>query len=239
MLHSFVRRQNIMDVATGVGAFQKVLDMIRALPFWLLLAVSIISVGLWCSPTLSMPLPPELKRWVPLAAFSFSILTLASALIWVASSRQAKRTREHARDAERFTKIYRPLYALFLTHHIAIHRVMGCPKLSQRIARAWSEFRHYRYWKARFRHGLAALSDRKISYSAEVEFGGSFPLAEINRVVNENLSIADSELLELLRRANRSTYEYDGNADALTGEERELFTHVVGQHEFLRKRTGL
>lgn len=226
-----------MEIATA-AASQKVLNMIRALPFWMLLVVSIILVGLWCSPTLSMPLSLEVKRWVPLVAFSVVILTIGNALGWAASYWRAKRAREGARDTERLMKVYRPLYALFLTHHLTTSSGVGCPKLRDRIERAWSEFRHYRYWKARFRHGFAALSDRKISHSAEAEFGGSFPLAEIHRVVNDNLSVADAELLELLRRADRATYDYNGNPHALTDKELDLFTYVVERHKVLVKRVG-
>jgi hypothetical protein len=58
-----------VDVATCVGISQKVLDIIRALPFWLLVAVSIILAGLHWYPALSAPLPQEWKPWIPFSAF--------------------------------------------------------------------------------------------------------------------------------------------------------------------------
>jgi hypothetical protein len=155
------------------------------------------------------------------------------------SNWQTKRTRQNARNLESLEKIYRPLSSLFLKHHVTMACGEGFPELSQRIKRAWSEFGEYRRWKARFRNSFAALFDRKISRSAEVEFGRSFPLALIHGVVEKNLSIADPKLLELLRKADRSTYHRDQDASILTDEELALFDYVSDRHNQLVKQVRL
>ncbi|CAN7263953.1 hypothetical protein [Mesorhizobium caraganae] len=228
-----------MDAATGPGLSQKALEVVRSLPFWLLIAVSIVLAAIWWSPALSMPLPAEVNIWIPLAAFSFIVLSLVSALAWIASALKASRTRWRTRDLQRFTKIYRPLYALFLTHHVTTYQSTGYPKLRDRVGHAWEEFNYYRYWPARIRKAYRALSDRKISVSAEVEFGGGFPLREIHAIVNDNIELADKELLGFLRRADRSCYEDDRRGDSLTDEQFELFAHTMQQHDLLEMRVGL
>ncbi|NEH59816.1 hypothetical protein GR198_29250 [Rhizobium leguminosarum] len=84
-------------------------------------------------------------------------------------------------------------------------------------------------WRARF--------DRQISSSAEVEFGGEFPMLEIADLVRRNAQHASVELIRLVNRADRSRYE-DPDLSLMTDAELALFIHIDGEHRKLSSRAG-
>ena len=82
------------------------------------------------------------------------------------------------------------------------------------------------------RYRLRALFDRQTLASAEVEFGGEFPLMEIVELTRLHAEHADTALLTLVRRADRSRYE-DRGSDFLTDAEFALFQHINAEHDRL------
>lgn len=88
-----------------------------------------------------------------------------------------------------------------------------------------------RPWRA-LRRAFRALRDRQVSTSAEVEYGGEFPMAEIHAIVTANPAAAGPTLLNLVRRADRSRHE-DPPSHGLLTEEYALFQHIHAQHSQL------
>jgi hypothetical protein len=70
-----------------------------------------------------------------------------------------------------------------------------------------------------------ALFDRQTCSSADVEFGGDFPLSQITEIVKKEAAHTDAELFRLVSRADRSLYEEPDRA-LLTDNESSLFQHI-------------
>jgi hypothetical protein len=82
-----------------------------------------------------------------------------------------------------------------------------------------------------------ALFDRQVSSSAEIEFGGDFPLSDIVRTVRDNSQHASVELIRLVNRADRSRYE-EPDSSLLTDAEYALFSYIDAQHRRLSASTS-
>ena len=77
---------------------------------------------------------------------------------------------------------------------------------------------------------------KKTKESAEVEFGGTFPLDKIKQIIHTNIIYADEELTNLFRRADRSKYENPiDDHYLLTDEEFALFLHIVKTYSKLTR----
>lgn len=111
------------------------------------------------------------------------------------------------------------------------------PYLRQRAQRAWRSVRNREVKRA-----LQALWNKGESKpSAEIEFGGGFPLQEIKQILAGKEYLADSELIWAVTRADRGRYErWDSgshpSAGTMTGEDLALFEHIVEQYEELGRR---
>jgi hypothetical protein len=147
--------------------------------------------------------------------------------------------REHSleRDRERLLQLYRPLETLFLTRHITVSTGRASPYLRHRLANAWEALHTGGRKLRRLKRAARAIIDKQESSSAEVEYGGDFPLHQIIELVRKNARHARPELLDLVSRADRSNYEeYD--RVLLTDAEYALFEHIDGEHRRLSKRVG-
>jgi hypothetical protein len=140
------------------------------------------------------------------------------------------------RDRLKLFRLYRPLAALFLTRHVTASS-RGAPALRQRIENAWSELGAYRKRKTGLKRAWCALFERDGPTTAEIEFGGAFPLDEIRRIACRFPQHASQELLNLVRWADRSEHEESGS-QWLTGAEFELFEYIMSEHERLSRRFG-
>ncbi|MET4605375.1 hypothetical protein ABIB90_004870 [Bradyrhizobium sp. JR4.1] len=225
-----------MDPTLGVPA-ARMLDTFKSMPTWLLagLLVSLLSIWLW--PPFQLALPEPVRSNVPLVLFFVSTLTVCNLLsLWLAHLAQ-RRQRSRARERERLTHLYRPLNALFLTRHVTVCTGATSPRLRQRIENAWDALgAQGRRWR-RIKRAFRALFDKQRSSSAEVEYGGDFPLARIIDLVRKNIRHAGPELQDLVNRADRSHYEEYGHA-LMTDAEYELFRHIDGEHRRLSARAG-
>lgn len=211
--------------AGGLAAAKQSLEVLKSVPVWLLLSLSTIIAVVWWSPQFSGQLPPALQTALPLALFVTATLALFKLLSIAIENRLAKRQLARARDLDRLEKLYRPLISLFLNRHLTTSTGIAAPRLSHRLANAWDELGAYRRRRTGVKRAWRALFDRQESTSAEVEFGGDFPLSEIVSLVRENSIHASRELNLLVRRANRSRYEEPG-LSLLTDEEVHLFQHI-------------
>ena len=137
---------------------------------------------------------------------------------------------------QQYRKIYAPLRSLFLDIQITSSSSMRFPYLSQRLKRA---FRLARLGK--FKKSTAAIVDRGISApSAEIEFGGGFPLGQIKKTLISHPSLANPEIMDLYQLVDRAQYESQMRGRSyereLLPEEFELFLHTVRRYEQLIKR---
>jgi len=175
------------------------------------------------------------------------IFTIAGTIIamittfWIAykaGHKKAKNELQNDIQKKRYEEIYSPILSLFLTRHVTT---------AQGIAAGYFRIRLRFFWrylkKGKFIEAIKSLWDkRKTKIGAEIEFGGSYPFKEIKNIILGKEKYADNELLNLIRRVDRSYYEnvppdhgkYDENT--LTDEEFKLFEHISKEHYKLKKK---
>jgi hypothetical protein len=224
-----------MDATGGVTATQKALDTLKSMPTWLLMGLLISLLSIWLWPPFLGSLPASFKMAAPMAALVAAILAgcklAGSALAYLLE----RRRRALAHDRDRLRSLYRPLAALFLTRHVTVCTGRASPYLRQRLENAWAELGAYRRRSAGLKRAWRALFDRQVSSSAEIEFGGDFPLSKIIDLVKKEAGHADAELFRLVNRADRSRYE-EPDRTLLTDEEFALFEHIDVEHRRLSGR---
>lgn len=225
-----------MDPTVGVPA-TKMLDTFKSMPTWLLVGLSVSLLSTWLWPPFLTALPESLRSNIPIAFFFVATLTICNLLsLWFAHVAD-RRQRSRARDRERLIHLYRPLNALFLTRHITVSTGSASPYLRHRLENAWDKLGSYGRRSRRIKRAWRALFDKQRSSSAEVEYGGGFPLAKIIDLVRTNVRYAKPELQDLVNHADRSQYEeYD--RVLMTDAEYALFEHIDSEHRCLSARVG-
>jgi hypothetical protein len=133
----------------------------------------------------------------------------------------------------RYTSLYAPLEALFVTTHITSCRGVHSPYLRQRACAAWRQAR-----KGYLASAWRALRDRQeTAVRAEVENTGCFPQSDILAIYTGHERFADQRLVDLIGAASRSLHEGMSDSDGeLTAEEYALFCHIVSESRRLRKK---
>lgn len=225
-----------MDPTVGVPA-TKMLDTFKSMPSWLLVGLSISLLSIWLWPPFLTALLESLRSNVPVALFFVATLTICNLLsLWFAHVAD-RRQRARARDRQCLIHLYRPLNALFLTRHITVSTGSASPHLRHRLENAWEELGSYGRRSRRIKRAWRALFDKQRSSSAEVEYGGGFPLAKIIDLVRTNVRYAKPELQDLVNHADRSQYEEFDRA-LMTDAEYALFEHIDREHRRLSTRVG-
>jgi hypothetical protein len=69
-----------------------------------------------------------------------------------------------------------------------------------------------------------------------VEYGGSFPLAQIQKIIKGHEMYCDETLLNLIALADRSRYEDMPAGADVTSAELALYEHIVKRHRALSKK---
>jgi hypothetical protein len=166
------------------------------------------------------------------------ILAVGAALIaclasgFAAGSTWTKYRLSSTTQFERFTKIYAPLRALFIDVHPIVTEGVGAPRFTQRLKIARDLLLDAKYPSKQLKRAFAALIDKRISRSQELDFGTSFPMGQIKECIRSASQFADPTLLRLVRLADAARSE----AEELTTEEMDLLEHIYEQHEKLGKR---
>ena len=137
---------------------------------------------------------------------------------------------------KRYHLIYVPLRTLLIETHITSGSIGFY--FEQRVKRSLPYFKRFK-----IKEGLRRLSKSFGSDPLhEVEFGREFPLGDIKECVIKQSKWADAKLLNLIQRADRSTYEsraysLDGKSDGLLEREKyELAMYVWDTYEELNNR---
>lgn len=167
-----------MDPTGGLTLSKQSLEIAKSVPVWLLFGLCSIIAGILWSPPFSEQLPASIQAALPLALFVSATLAIFKLLSIVIPRWIRDRHVSRAREIERFDKLYRPLSTLFLTCHVTTCTGSAAPRLRHRLANAWEESRAYRRRSTRLKRAWCALFDRQVSTSAEIEFGGNFPMKD-------------------------------------------------------------
>lgn len=225
-----------MDPTAGAAA-TKALDTLKSMPTWLLAGTSISLMSIWLWPPFLAALPESLQSALPLALFVASILTVSNILGLLIAHVAERRRQARNHDRDRLHNLYRPLNSLFLTRHITVSTGTASPRLRHRLENAWEELGSYGRRSRRVRRAWRALFDKQRSSSAEVEYGGDFPLDKIIKLVRDNVRYARPELQDIVNHADRSHYEEHDRA-LMTDAEYALFEHIDAEHRRLSGKVG-
>lgn len=224
-----------MDPSAGIGPFERFLSTLKEIPLWLLSGVTVALCVILYVPELRGAAPADALPWLTVAAIVFAVLTMFRLSSAFFTAWRTRRRATRRRERRRLNRIYQTLYNLFLTRHVTISSGVGAPYLRNRTARAYQILFSTRHRLAGIKRAFRALFDKRISTSAEVEFGGDFPLARILEIVRANANYADTELLTLVARADRARYEEAGSA-LLTDAELRLYFHIEDEYERLKRK---
>ena len=214
----------------------KLLGVLKGLPLWMLAALCIVAVAASFDPPLQAGLPTPLPAQLPLLAVLLGAMTLCAVMAHLITHLQAARAARAENDRLRLEQIYAPIAVLFVRRHVTACTGVLAPRLKHRLSNAWTELFRYRRAFVGVRRALRAIGDRQESTSAEVEYGGDFPMKEIHARVMANPALAGPALINLVRRADRSRYEDCRCSGLLTDEEYVLFEHIHAEHQRLARR---
>ncbi|NVO12903.1 MAG: hypothetical protein HXX10_02595 [Rhodoplanes sp.] len=225
-----------MDPTLGVPA-TKLIDAFKSIPTWLLAGLLISLASIWLWPPFLLALPEPVRSNVPVVLFVLATLTICNLVsLWLAHAAE-RRQHSRAQERDRLMHLYRPLNALFLTRHITVCTAPASPRLRHRVENAWEALGEYERRSRGINRAFHALFDKQSSSSAEVEYGGDFPLVAIIDLVRKNVRYAKPQLQDLINRADRSRYEEYDNA-LMTDAEYALFEHIDSEHRRLSARVG-
>ena len=206
-------------------------------PLWALIAAAMVAVSLWQIPSLNATFPTSYRGYLPPAAFALTIFAVARIVSSITSIISDRRERRRERASTRLTKLYRPMLALFSDQHLTASSAILAPYVRNRVSNAWAALRQRRGVIRKAGASWRALGDKRISTSAEMEYGGTFPLDQIKALVCASPDCADGTLLNLLRQADRSRYEDQPQHSEVTDAEYALAQHIFAEHKRLSALT--
>jgi hypothetical protein len=225
-----------MEPATGMGASSKLLSTLKELPLWLLSSFAVGLLVLLYMPALDGIIPAEARSWLVIAAILFAFLAIFRLGSLLFSFLQEWIKTRNRRERRRLDRLYQPLHDLFLSRHVTMSTSVGAPYLRYRIERAIELCSSRRNRYAGIKSAFRAIVDKQKSTSAEVEYGGDFPLQLIRNIITRKTGYADMELLNLLRLADRALYEDPKGSGLLSEAELNLFLHIEEQFCRLKKK---
>lgn len=165
-----------------------------------------------------------------------SVVGAALAVGYKSGYRSARKTLNSERNLKRFTEIYAPLVALFITYHITWEQWTSSYSFQERIVNARKKLKRRR--RSRLKDAIIALlfSRHVEATYREVEYGGEFPLSEIVIIVRDNAKFADSKLIRLVSESDRSRNEEKPKASTFTDIEGDLMDYIYTEHKKLERR---
>lgn len=170
------------------------------------------------------------------------ISTLVTTHVWAYRAGRKKADNDFKRVSRenKYKLVYAPMRKLLIEKHLTTAIFVKYPFFRQRLKRATPYFK-----KLKLKKGFEILRDKNGGKpSAEIEFGGKFPLDSIKEILNQNIAWADSKLINLIQHADRSRYEghYDPSennrrySNELTNDEFELADYIFETFNKLNKK---
>jgi hypothetical protein len=133
---------------------------------------------------------------------------------------------------DRLHLLYSPLRAILIDTHIT--RAGSAYPFKYRFSKALPCFK-----QMKIREGIMRLGNKfHANVCYEVEFGANFPLTEIEKIVKDNIRLADEKLISMVQRAGRASYERwdEENSGFLAEEKAFLADYIITIYQKLTKR---
>lgn len=214
------------------------LTRLKDAPLWFLSATAVIALALWRIAVLRALVPADYQKFLPLAALVLGVLAVAQALNRVLTLWAARLALRREQQRLRLQKVYRPMLALFTSRHVTASSAILAPRFRHRVMHAWEAWNDRRRWRRKVKSAWRALWDHQEISSAEMEYGGSFPIDKIVAIADASSDHVDATLHGFVRRAHRSRYEDEPEHGMLTEAEYALFQYLWMEEARLSKATG-
>lgn len=186
----------------------------------------------------------DIPMYVKVIASSITIISAVIGLYKYAFKRGAEsqiNNRKKEVLQNRYELIYVPMLSLLLDKHVTSAIAVLYPTFKKRLKRSYGLFK-----KKKFNKGYIALWDKYGKKpSAEIEWGGEFPIKELSDILESNLEWTDEKLLYLIQRIKRSYIENSHmdyyvdwshpHNNSLTESEFELYNHIHDMYKRLNK----
>jgi hypothetical protein len=225
---------------SGIDAVPRFLSALHSLPLWILVGLAAAGYATLFVPSFGgadLVVFREKWAWVCwLDAVVFTILSVACAvdLTIKERGRRKKKRLEHERNL--YLQVYAPLYDELNEIRASASTAIMAPFFSIRVKNALRRWRYTRNKWVAIRISWIELFDRKETKpTGDVEYGGSFPLSKIERVVRANLAFCDDQLAELTRSAVDYRREEHVHEGMVTTDDLALWDHIVDQRNRLKK----
>ena len=194
---------------------KQIWDGVKDAPIWMLAAAATIAAALWKVPALYALVPEDYGKFPPLATLVLVTFALARAVNYLVSVAQTKRSRQRELASTRLTRLYRPMHALFSERHLTSSSVILAPYLRDRLGNAFDVLKTRRRLVRKVPDAWRALRDRKVSTSAEMEYGGAFPLKEIKAIMRGAPDCTDAALMDRISRLLKNFSPVVADCDSL------------------------
>lgn len=208
-------------------------ESLKEAPLWMLVAITIVALLAWRDKTLNVAVPSEYRVYILLGVVVTVVFTLARIVGIIIMTRSVRRKWQRELATMRLTTLYRPMLVLFSEQHMTVYSTILAPYVKDRASNAWKALRHRRGVIQKTRAAWQALGDQRVSTSAEMEYGSTFPLNQIKALVRSSLDCADGNLLDLVRQADRSHYEDHPQYCEVTDAEYALAEYIFAEHKRL------
>lgn len=221
----------------------RLLAVLHSVPLWLFIALALAGYGALFLPTFGGADTVELRRqwatcfWLEAIVSTIFALVCAVDLVVKALTKSIKTRSARRRRLlrQRYFEVYNPLVEELLKIHITTSS-SAAPRLKVRLQDAWEELRRYRRWRVCVRNAVrTALNNKGTDPHGEVDFGGDFPIALMWRLVRQNLSYCDEQLIDFVGRSWSQRIETQIAPDALTADDVRLWDHIHNEHRRLKQ----
>jgi hypothetical protein len=229
------------------GFIPRLLSVINSIDLWVFIAFAFAAYAALFVPSFGGIELVEFKKdigpWCWLVAVVFSIFSIVRATDLISKTAHARSDRRRRRARNIYINLYAPLYAELMNIHVVTATSVLAPKFRDRWENAVDKLRtiksrslSIRRRRAVLKAAWTALFDRQETEErGEVEYGGAFPIDEIDRLVRDNPLNCDDTLLTLVRRAISTRIENGVSPHDVTPDDVRLYRHIFQQRDRLKR----
>jgi hypothetical protein len=177
--------------------------------------------------------------WLDATIFSIFAVVCAADLTFrnAVAYRKVRKKREKTLVSNRYFRVYAPLFAEIIKIHVTTAQACGAPRFRDRLENSREYLFGIRNHIPAIKSAWRALFYRRVSEeTGEVEFGGSFPIGSLRRIVNLNLTCCDNRLIELIMQSERTRVDHEVGDNYLTRQDVDLYRYIISEHARLKKQ---
>ena len=217
---------------------------LKSVPFWVLFALSASCASmLLIRNRFGMDLnkfDADYGLWLICGTVTFGFLALSNAAAKAAQflfQRRSARLRvQRFYSRQRFTRIYNPLVKTLFGVYVDSTASVNARYFKDRLQNACLILGNGKWNSRKLRKAWRALFDRRIMRSTGViDFGGTFPFYEIMKVVRENRTIADAQIVSLVEGADQFRVERQLADYEVSADDMDLIHHIFLERDRLEK----